>query len=115
VKVAFHTLRFPFEATLSKVTGITEKLGRPGPCRGRDVIPASKAIRETRSQPFIPDSSARDPFPALRRSNSPLSETRLNGRVEKSPVTVKRHGRSEDFKGRPKDARLKGGPRWILQ
>jgi len=35
--------------------------------------------------------------------------------VQRSHLSVTHHGTRRSYKGRPKDARLKGGPRWILQ
>ena len=79
VKVAFDTLRFPFEGTLSKVTGITEKLGRPAMPGVETIDLGLNSGPEIRNQPFIPDSSARNQFPALRRSNAAALRDTLNG------------------------------------
>jgi hypothetical protein len=103
VKVAFDTLRFPFEVTLSKVTGITESWGGRDHAGVETSISASKAIWGIRNQPFVPDSSAKNEFPDLRRCNCAGLRDTLDG------TTCKDHGQVSNVMGETRT--LKAAPR----
>ena len=114
VKVALDTARFPFEVTLSKVTGITKKLRRAQPRQDRDFDLGVKGDLQNEKLGchlgFFsenPVSGPETPQLAYRR------DTLKRNRGQKLPSHTMEARRT--YKGRPKDARLKGGPRWILQ
>jgi len=109
VKVAFNTVRFLFEVTLSKVTEDDWNVGAAGGSRDVD-LGVKIDLRRLENTSFISDSSARSEFPAFRNCNSACRRRTWERKRAQSHPRVSHAMEEEDLKGRPKDARLKGGP-----